>query len=178
MNYNFEDNNELYKNTILSTTKPSKTILKTGLEQKVTETKRLKQKSIIKVYIKDNTYYIEHATAYALGLINTRSIMLEGPKLVKITPDTYNKLKSNENIEIELINIKKKQPIKVFIDNQSYCIHNSSAYALGLLSNEEWSNADSDYYYINDDILNNLKNNYEVEYYSLNLEDNTTNKKI
>ena len=169
MDYNLKNNNEKYKNTILSATKPSKTELRAGLEQNIRQKTILKQKSKITIYIEDGIYYVEHATAYALGLINTRAIMLDVPKLVKISPDIYNKLKSNENLEIEIKNIKKKQPIKVFIDNSLYCIHNSSAYALGLLSVEEFNNSDNNYYYISEDILNKLKEDYDIEYYSLNL---------
>ena len=41
---------------------------------------KLKQKKIIKIYVKEDKHYIEHSTAYALGLINTRAIMLDKPK--------------------------------------------------------------------------------------------------
>ena len=90
---------------------------------------KLRQKSIIKIYIADNKYYVEHSAAHALGLINTRAIMLDSPKLIEISSDIHNKLKSNVDMEIEYIKIEKK-PLKVFADDTKFCITNSAAYAL------------------------------------------------
>ncbi len=76
---------------------------------------RLKQKSIIKIYVYENKYYVEHSAAFALGLVKTRAIMMDHPKLMEISSDVHNKLKANDSIEIEYIRGKKKQPLKIYI---------------------------------------------------------------
>ncbi len=166
-----------YENNILSATRPSKTTLKTDLTPKTSYKTILRQKSIIKVYVDDDKYYIEHASAYALGIINTRAVMLDTPKLVEISLGLLNKLKADSDIEIEYIRIEKKQPIRVYVDGSNYCIDNSAAYSLGLLSVEEFNNADNDYYYINESLLNSLKEKYKIEFYSLSLEEFSSERK-
>ena len=174
----FKEKKNEYENSVLSATKPKEQILKTGLETNLHLQTRLKQKSIIKIYVDDNKYYVEHSAAYALGLIKTRAIMMDNPKLIEISSEIHNKLKSNDSIDIEYIKIEKKQPLKVYIDGSQYCIANSAAYALGLLSVEQFNNSESDYYYITEDILNNFKERYNVEYCSLNLEKYSSDKKL
>lgn len=104
--------------------------------------------------------------------------MLDKPKLIEITSEVYNKLKANDTIEIEYINIKKKQTLKVYVSNSQYCIDNSAAYALGFLTIEEFNNSENNYYYISNKVIDNLKEKYDIEFYSLNLEQYSSNKKL
>lgn len=174
----FKIKNNKQENSFLSMSKPKDTILKTGLNTNSNLQTKLKQKSIVKIYVDNNKYYVEHSAAYALGLIKVRAIMMEKPKLVEITSEVHNKLKSNDSIEIEYIKVEKKQHLKVYIDNSQYCIDNSAAYSLGLINVEEFNKSNSDYYYITEEILNDLKQKYDVEFYSLNLEKNSSNKQL
>lgn len=174
----FKEKNRVNENNVLSATRPIVSILKVSGETKTQLQTRLKQKSIIKIYINENRYYVEHSVAYALGLIKTRAIMMDNPKLIEITCDIHSKLKSNDNIEIEYIKVLKKQSLKVYVDGINYCINTSAAYALGFLTVEEFNNAESQYYYINIEILETLKNSFNVELYSLNLLKETSNKKL
>lgn len=129
-------------------------------------------------YIDENRYYVEHSAAFVLGLIKTRAIMMENPKLIEISSDVHNKLKSNDSIEIEYVKVKNKEPLKIYTDGSQYCIDNSAAYALGFLNVEEFNNPESDYYYISEDVLNNLKKKFNIEFYSLNLEQYLSDKKL
>ena len=138
---------------------------------------KLRQKSIIKIYIADNKYYVEHSAAHALGLINTRAIMLDSPKLIEISSDIHNKLKSNVDMEIEYIKIEKK-PLKVFADDTKFCITNSAAYALGLLTVEEFNNSSNEYYYISNILLEALRRDYNVEIESLNIDNKNENRQL
>lgn len=174
----FKDKKNEYENSVLSATRPKETILKTDLKGNSQLQTRLKQKSIIKIYIDENKYYVEHSAAFALSLIKTRAIMLDKPKLIEISSEVHNKLKSNDSIEIEYIRVEKKQPLKIYIDGSQYCIDNSAAYSLGFLSVEQFNNPESNYYYISEDILNNLKEKFNVEFYSLNLEQYVSDKKL
>ena len=154
---------------ILSTTKPKNNILSINKKQSELKTNLRQMKKII-VYKKDEKYFVEHATAFALGLINTRSIMFDKPKLVEISYDIHNKLCQNEEIEIEYSLLKnEKEKLKVFINSSSYCIETGAAYALGLLTVEEFNNSTENYYYINESMLNDFREKYEVEIYALNL---------
>ena len=171
----FKEKSEENRSSILSATNPN-TILKTGYESKQKLQTRLKQKVKIQIYIDENKFYVAHSTAYALGLIKTRAIMLDSPKLIEISSEIHNKLKSNDSIEIEYIKIEKKQSLKVYVNSSDYCIDISAAYALGLISVEEFNNANDKYYYINENIVTNLKENFDVEFYSLNLEKDLTSK--
>ena len=173
----FKDKNE-YENSVLSATRPKETILKTDLKSNYQLQTRLKQKSIIKIYIDENKYYVEHSAAFALGLIKTRAIMLDNPKLIEISSEVHNKLKSNDSIEIEYIRVERKQSLKIYTNGSQYCIDNSAAYALGFLNVEEFNNPESDYYYISEDVLNNLKKKFNIEFYSLNLEQYLSDKKL
>lgn len=175
----FKENKIERDRGILSATKPNEPILKTGFETKTQLQTKLKQKSIIKIYVNDNKYYVEHSTAYALGLIKTRAIMMDKPKLVEITSEIHNKLKANDSMEIEYIIMeKKRQPLKVYVDGTKYCIDASSAYALGFLTVEDFSNVESQYYYITEEIFNILKEKFDIEFHSLNLEQYSSGKKL
>lgn len=177
----FKDKKNEYDNSVLSATRPKETILKTGLETNFQLQTRLKQKSILKIYIDENKYYVEHSTAYALGLIKTRAIMLDKPKLIEIPIEIHNRIKSNDTIEIEYVKIENKndkQILKVYVDSSQYCIDNSAAYALGFLNVEQFNSFDGNYYYISEDILNSLKEKFNIEYNSLKLEQYSSNKKL
>ena len=165
-------------NGLLSATRPHETILKTGLKTNSQLQTRLKQKSVIKIYVEDDKYYVEHSAAYALGLIKTRAIMTDNPKLIEITGEIHNRLKSNDMVEIEYIKIEKKQQLKVYVCNSQYCIDYSAAYALGFLTIEEFANNENNYYYITEQIINNLKEKYNIEFHSLTLEQNSVNKRL
>lgn len=178
MNRIDENGNKKSGRGILSATRPTKITLETGYETKTNLQTILKQKSIIKIYIDENKYYVEHSAAYALGLIKTRAIMLDSPKLIEISSDIHSKLKSSDSIEIEYIKIEKKQFLKVYVDDSKCCINNSAAYALGLLTVEEFNNSENEYYYITEEMVNNLKEKFNIEFYALNLEKNSTNKKL
>ena len=178
------DNMVLYKeeklgsnNGNLSAIRPKEPILKTGLETNPQLQTILKQKSIIKIYVDENKYYVEHSAAFVFGLIKTRAIMLDKPKLIEISSEAHNKLKSNDSIKIEYIRVEKKQKLKIYTDGSQYCIDNSAAYALGFISVEEFHNSESEYYYIPEDILNKLKEKFNVGFYPLNLEQYSSCKK-
>lgn len=174
----FNENKNQNKNNVLSITRPVRKILKNDHKIRPILKTQLKQKSIIKIYIKDNKYYIEHGAAYALGLIKTRSIMLDKPKLVEISGEMHNKLINNDSIKIEYIREEKKQPLKIYIDGAQYCMDNSAAYALGFLNVEQFNNPNDSYYYISDDMLNDLKKNFNIEFHSLNLENYSSDKNL
>lgn len=91
---------ELRTNAVLRT--KIQTILKTNMafSTNIYQTKvRLKKKIV--VYKKDNKFYIENSTAYALKLKNVRAIMIENSHLVELGLETLNRLKNREDIEIE-----------------------------------------------------------------------------
>ena len=173
----FKDKKSENRNNVLSATRPKEPIVRTSLETSFQLQTRLKQKSIIKIYVDENKYYVEHSAAYALGLIKTRAVMIDTPKLIAISSEVHNKLKSNNSIDIEYIRMEKKQTLKVYVNDSQYCIDNSAAYALGFLSIEQFNNSEnSDFYYINEDTLNNLKGKYNIEFYSLNLKLHSSDK--
>lgn len=164
-------------NSILSASKPQNTILNINSKQEIQFQTKLKQKKVIKIYIEENKYYIEHSTAYALGLIKTRAIMLDKPKMIEIPDSIHNKLKNQDDINIEYIKIEKKQALKVFVDDSNCYIDNAAAYALGLISTEEFYSLDNEYYYISKELFDNLKAKFEIEFHSLNLEEEIHKKR-
>ena len=177
MNLHNKTNQNNIKNKLLSATLPQENTLKNNTENKTMLQTRLKQRKIIKVYIEENKYYLEHSAAYALGLINTRAIMLDKPKMIELPDSIHNKLKNQDDIDIEYIKIEKKPKLKVYVNDSNYCIDNAAAYALGMLSTEQFCSLESEYYYINKDFLDNLMNQYEVEFYSLNLHIESSKKR-
>ena len=78
---------------------------------------------------------------------------------------------------IEYIKIEKK-PLKVFADDTKFCITNSAAYELGLLTVEEFNNSSNEYYYIGPTFLEALRRDYNVEIESLNVNKETENKQL
>lgn len=177
MNLLNKTNQNNINNNLLSATHPRESTLKINTENKTMLQTRLKQRKIIKLYIEENKYYLEHSAAYALGLINTRAIMLDKPKMIEIPDSIHNKLKNQDDIDIEYIKIEKKPKLKVYVDDSNYCIDNAAAYALGMLSTEQFYSLESEYYYINKDFLNNLMNQYEVEFHALNLHNECLKKR-
>ena len=163
--------------SLLSATLPRESILKINNKQELSQQTKLKQRKKIKIYIEEDKFYIEHSTAYALGLIKTRAVMLDKPKLIEVSAAIHTKLKSDNDIDIEYIKIEKKPKLKVYIDNSNYCIDNAAAYSLGWLSIEQFSSLESEYYYIDKSVLEVLNNQYEIEFYSLNLHNATERKR-
>ena len=167
-------------NDLLSTTKNREPILDITYKVDSQLQSRLKQKKIIKIYIEDNKFFIEHAAAFALRIVNTRAIMTDTPKLVEISYDMHNKLKNNDELEIEYIKIenKNKLSLKVYYDGNNYYLDNAAAYALGLIDVQELYNSDKDnYHYIDEEMLNYLENQYNIEIHSLNLANEISNFK-
>lgn len=178
MDYMYKKEQEK-SHSILSATKPKEPILSVNSNQKEQLKTVLKQKKKIIVYVKDKKYFVEHATAFALGLINTRAIMLDEAKLVEISYDIHNKLVATEDIEIEYLALDvKKEKLKVFVNESSYYIENSSAFSLGLLTVEEFNNVTEKYYCISESMLPFLQSKYDVEMYALNLFEDKNNKLI
>ena len=164
-------------NSILSAVKPQDTILNINSKQKMQLQTKLKQKKRIKIYILENKYYVEHSTAYALGLIKTRAIMLDKPKMIELPDFIHNKFKNQDDIDIEYIKIEKKQTLKVFINDFNYYINKAAAYALGLISTKEFYSLDDEYYYISKELLDNLKEKFEIEFHSLELKEEIHKKR-
>ena len=55
------------------------------------------------------------------------------------------------------------------LDGLQNYIDNAAAYSLKFLSDEEFFSTKEDFFYITENILNNLKGKYDIEFYSLNL---------
>lgn len=162
---------------ILSATMPVDIKLNIKHEQKNINQTRLKQKKKITIYDNNGKYFVEHSAAYALGIINTRAIMLDKPKLVEISSDMHSRLKNSDEIDIEYVKVECKTKLKVYVDGNNYCIESSAAYALGFLTVEEFNNCENGYYYIDENILMGLKKNYETEIYSFSLANIMDDKK-
>lgn len=164
---------------VLSAVRPEEPILNINYKKETELQTVLRQKKQLTIYIEDNKYFVEHAAAYALGIVNTRSIMLENPKMVEISYEVHAKLSNNDELEIQYVNVvREKQKLKIFYDGLSFCIESSAAYALGLLTVEEFNNLNTGYYYIDEQILANLKSNYDVEMSSLKISEDNNNKKL
>lgn len=162
---------------ILSATRPRDTVLKVESNYETQLKTILRQKKKITIYEENKKYFVEHATAYALGLINVRAIMLDNPKLIEINYDMHNKLCKNDEIEIDYILLEsKKQKLRVFFDGSSYYIENSAAFALGLLTVEEFSNINETYYCIMESMLTFLEKKYDIEMCSVKLFEETQKK--
>lgn len=159
-------------NSILSATRPSNIPLKNneGLKTK------LVSKSRILIYDIDGKFYVEHATAYALNLVNTRAVMLDKPKLIELPISIHNRLKEMDNVEIEYKKIIKKPKLKVYVSNSSYFIDKSAAYSLGFVSDEDFLNTQDNYYCIDSGMLESFKEKFDIEFYGLSIEKENSNK--
>lgn len=82
---------------------------KINLNQQTQLKTKLKQKKKIIIYKQEKKYFVEHATAFALGLINTRAIMLDNPNLIEISYEMHNRLCQNDEIEINYISLENKK---------------------------------------------------------------------
>lgn len=72
-----------------------------------TENKKdLKRKLI--VYKKEDKFYIDNASAYALNVIKTRAIMTGLPNLFEISTEVLDKLQRDETLEIEYTDFNKE----------------------------------------------------------------------
>lgn len=161
--------------SILSTTRPSDISLKNNMNNTSGLKTRLETKSKILIYDIEGKFYVEHATAYALNLVNTRAIMLDKPKLIELPVDIHNKLKTMSNGEIEYKKIIKKPKLKVYVSNSNYFINSSAAYSLGLLSDEEFANIQNNYYYIDSSMIEVFKEKFDIEFNALGLEKEQSN---
>lgn len=159
-------------NCVLSATRPSVSKLIVNATVSKPLKTMLKQRMVIKIYVDEskNKKYVEHSTAYALGLIKTRAVMLEKPHLVEITDAIFNKLESDSRYRIDKIIIENKQPLKVYVDGDNYFIDISAAYALNLLGIEDFQKAEDKYYYITKELLEKLSSQYNIEKYAMGLE--------
>lgn len=83
--------------------------------------------------------------------------MLDKPKLIELPIDIQNKLKAMSNVEIEYKKIIKKPKLKVYVSNSNYFIDSSAAYSLGFLSDEEYTNIQDNYYYIDSSMIETFK---------------------
>ena len=54
----------------------------------------LQHRMKINIYEDNGKYYVEHSAAFALGLIEVRSIMLDNPNYVELPEDIHTKLKN------------------------------------------------------------------------------------
>jgi len=133
------------------------------------------EKQVLTIYTDDNELmYINRAAAYALGLINTRAIMLDNDEsLIPFSEKQLSIILNRENIDIEFIKlneiqkIPERSKIKVYRDNLYYYIEISSAYALGLITIETFNNMSSELYPISDNLLVFLENKFDIEYQEL-----------
>ncbi len=128
-----------------------------------------KLKQILKVYVSsDKRKFIDKAAAYALKMINVRAIMLEdSDQLIEITDRQLEGL-SKKNIEIQYQNVENsyippKQNINVYYEGIEYYIEPSAAYALGLITIENWNAMGNSLYRVSENLLMFLKNKYDVK---------------
>lgn len=166
---------------ILSAVRPNEAKLELNSNSKTQLQTELKLKKRLKVYIEDDKYLIEHSAAHALGIIKTRAIMLNEPKLVEISKDMHARLKNNHDIEIEYEQIKQekeKLKLKVFEDGSNYCIQMSAAYGLGYINIQEFFASKEEYFYISKEMLAELKNKFDIEMSSIQLTDSIGNKNV
>ena len=79
------------------------------------EQENIDAKRILKVYEKSDKTYIDHSAAYALGLVDVRSIMLDKPHLFEIQKEQLNKILNDKTIEAVYMNLEEidKQEKKV-----------------------------------------------------------------
>lgn len=176
MNYMYKEKHEQNQG-VLSATRPKEPILNVRYKQENQLKTKLKQKKKIIIYKENGKYFVEHAAAYALGLTNVRAIMLEKPKLVEISSGIHNKLCANDEIEIEYVVLEnKKDKLKVFVDGSSFYVENGAAYALGLMTVEDFNNADGNYYYISETLLPILNEKYDIEMHSIKLFEESNEK--
>lgn len=171
MNLMYENKEDKYKNSPLSATKPAEPVLDIKYKSNNELKTNIQQKKGIRIYDKDDKFYIDHATAFALGIVNTRAIMTDSPKLVELQPDMHNKLKSKDDIEIEYVKLKQKEKIKLFYDNSNCYIDMAAAYSLGLVSDEDFYNSDQPYYFVNNQILSYIKEKFNVEVFPLPIQE-------
>ena len=155
MNYmQKKENKNIYDNTLLSATRPNNKTLTVNAANQSLKT-GLKQKMKVKIYDQNNNYFIERSAAYALGLINTRAIMInDNNDLIALPADAHNKLRNNHDIEIEYIKEMKKPKLKAYFDGNNYYIDKSAAYALKMIENEEFFASEDQFYTITVDIIN------------------------
>ncbi len=123
----------------------------------------------LKIYIdQNNQKYIKQQVAYALGLTKVRYNMLNKKAKYYAISDEHVKLFYYIGFDIEYVTIlnneiTNKISIKVMCKNNDYFIELSVAYAINLISIEEYYAKDTEWYQIDELVLNHLYNQYEVE---------------
>lgn len=144
-------------------------------ETKVVHHKPLKpvlsQKQILIVYVSENErFYIKRSSAFALGLTDTRAMMVDGTNdLLEISKRQLAILSSRENLEVKLekVAVNEQLPerpkIKVYKDNLNHFIEMSAAYALGLVSIDTFNVMSEELYPVAENLLIFLNNKYDVE---------------
>ncbi len=150
--------------------------VRTIQKQKTMTKTQLKSKIII--YIDNDKYYVARSAAFALGLTNTRRMMLlDQNRLIELPIDAYNKLKSNSNIEIEYKNVEKEKTLQIYVSEDNYFININAAYSIGYITIEEYNHSDTEYYPITEEMINNLKTSYNIEYLNMELINNESKQR-
>lgn len=167
----FKEKNTQVNNGILSATKPGNITLSVNKTPEATKLQTIqKQKIILNVYIdtEKNKMFADASTAYALGVTSVRSIMT-GTRLYEITNENIQKYKNRfPNMDVELNQItlnKQKDKIKMhYTKENEFYIDYSAAYALGLISDEDFATNSLQYYGpLAEFEINFTKNKYDVE---------------
>jgi len=172
---NFKEKEKNSSEDLLSLSKKL-TMPETKLElNNVSKINNHQEKQILTIYTDDNELmYINRAAAYALGLIDTRAIMLDNDEsLVPFSEKQLAVILNRENLDLDFRKIEqvqkipKKQSIKVYRDNLNCYIDMSAAYALGLISIETFNAMCNELYPVSENLLVFLQNKYAVEFQEL-----------
>lgn len=143
--------------------------VKLEIKSPTATTNATKLKSVLLVYVSDdNRTFVDKSAAYSLGLTDVRAIMLENKLNLFEVSDLQIEQFKQKNFEIEYRKIlnneaPKKPTIKVFNDGVDYFIEPSAAYALGLITVENFNNMSDQLYKVSDNLLMFLNNKYAVE---------------
>ncbi len=132
-------------------------------------------KILLKVYVEEGRYYIDRDMASAFGLVKSMPLVNNAPKVIEISDYLFEHLKNNKSLNVE---ISSKFPIKVFADGGDRCVSLSDAYSLGLLGDDEYFGSKSSFYYISNEILAYLYENYNVELVLMNTNTNNCVRSI
>ena len=151
--------------------------------KKETHHTNLELKSKLKVYLSDdNRKFIDKSAAYALGLTEVRVIMIENQdKYFEITDKQLETIKM-KNYEIEYSKIENKEVpekpvINVYNDGIDSYIDLSAAYALGLITDQNFNNMGNELYKVSENLLIFINNKYKVDRVVLEEEQKSTGVK-
>lgn len=176
-----------YKNILQMPQKLSLTPIRkeTSAVKTVAEPKlqtRLATKQILKVYLDkgNNTKWIEHSAAYALGITKVRAIVTEHPKYYQITDAKIEQLVSQREYEVQFVDLppQKKQDINVYYTkNNEHYIETSAAYALGYIDVTAFYSSESLYGPLKQDQLQKIRETLNINPQSLELLESTRKSK-